>query len=496
MKIFSILSFVILTSIFVLFAITCFTGKFDDASAASNANGAGIYDCALTLAHKSTDPDDKADSLAILAGLYIKAGDKQTARQLLAESLDTAKTIEHPLDKAGAIWRVSEVGEVENLEEALLIARTIKTRVSGYEDRSWAYREIAENFTRLGRNDRAKLVLDEAILYLSTLKYEDSEQKELDLSFIGQLYAQAGFCDEALRLSNGFKNKARIGEIKRESAVCFAGNDQPKTAFATANSIEVYNQMKVEALFKMRDVFIKSSDEVSSDRALRQAVETVNQKDWSYFDEDQSNAHIIIAEIYRNQGENEKSLKILEKSETLAASIDKPSWKELTTANVAVGFAKARFFEKAVSLAISARSSKSLTEIARLMFKAGDRTGAETTLDQALSLPYPTPDSLVEIAEVYAANGYNREAMNIIERLDKPFPYPHSTNEESYYKSLVSTFLKLKNYASALENASKIPDLQSRVVAIAGIEDEMYKTNAVADNNTQKILSRIGCKAK
>ncbi len=426
----------------------------------------------------------------------MKAGDQKTARQLLAEALDITKTIEDPLSKAAVIRRVSEVGEVEHLEEGLLIARTTKIRPSGFDDRRWAYRELAENFTRLERNDRAKSVIEEAVSYLSTLKYDDSGQKELDLSFIGQLYAQAGFCNEALETSVEFKNKARIGEVKRESAVCFAANNQPKFAFVTANSIKVYNQMKVEAFFKMRTIFIKAGNKTLADQALKQAVETISQKEWSYYDEDRSNAHITIAEIYRNQGENEKSLKFLEKAETLAASIDKPSFKESALANVAVGFAKARFFEKAVSLAISARSSKSLTEIAQLMFEAGERTNAETTLSQALNLPYQTSNSSVKIAEVYAANGYNQEALDIIERLNKPFPYPYSTNEELYDNSLIATYLKLKNYDAALDNALKMKGLRSRVKAVAGVEDKIYEANIVINDNTQKLFSQIGCQIK
>lgn len=497
MRMLSTISFIILTSFLILFAIAACNNKFDDIYPVTlSANKSSLYECALTLAHKSTDSDDKADSLAELAGLYIKTGDKKTAQQLLTEALDIAKTIENPLSKAGVIWRVSDVGEVEHLEEGLLIARTIKTRPSGYDDRRSAYLDLAENFTRLGRNDRAKFVLDEAISYLSTLKEDDSEQKELELSFLGQRYAQAGFCKEALETSVEFKNKARIGEVKRESAICFAAYNQPKLAFATANSVKVYNEMKVEALLKMRTTFIKAGNKTLAYRALGQAAEIINQKDWSYYDEDQSNAHITIAEIYRNQGENEKSLKILEKAETFATSIDKPSFKESVLANVAVGFAKAGFFEKAVSLALSARSSKSLTKIAQLMFEAGNRTDAETTLSQALNLSYLTPNSLIEIAEVYAANDYNQETLNIIERLDKPFPYPHSTNEELYYNSLVSTYLKLKNYDSALDNALKIKELQSRVSAVASVEDEIHKTNAVVNDNIRKLFSQLGCKVK
>jgi Tfp pilus assembly protein PilF len=496
------ISFIILTSFLILFAVANCTNNFDDIhqiiinTNKSSLGDAHKYECALTLAHKSTDLDDKADSLAELAGLYIKAGDKETAQQLLAEALDIAKTIEDSLSKAGVIWRVSEVGEVEHLEEGLLIARTIKTRPSGYDDRRWAYQKLAENFIRLGRNDRAKFVLDEAASYLSTLKEDDSEQKELELSFLGQLYAQAGFCKEGLGTSLAFKNKARIGEIKRESAICLAANNQPKSALATASSIKVYDEMKVEALLKMRNTFIKTGNKALADQALRQAVETINQKDWSYYDEDRSNAHIVIAEIYRNQGEDEKSLKILQKAETLAASTDKPSFKESALARVAVGFAKAQLFEKAVSLAVSARSSKSLTIIAQLMLEAGDRTNAQTTLNQALNLPYQTPNSLIEIAKVYAANGYQQETLDIIERLNQPFPYPYSTNEELYYNSLVSTHLKLKNYDSALDNALKIKDLQSKVKAVASVEDDIYKTNAVINNNTQKLLSQIGCEVK
>lgn len=497
MKMLPAICFITLASFLILSAVVACTDKFDEIHPATlSADKSNLYNCALILAHKSTELADKADSLAELAGLYIKAGDKKTAQQLLAEALDIAKTIEDPLSKAGAIWRISEVGEVKHLEDALLIARTIKTRPSGYDDRGWAYRELAENFTRLGRNDRAKSVLEEAVSYISTLKDDDSEGNELELSFLGQLYAQAGFCKEALAISVGFKNKARIAEVKRESAVCLAANNQPKLAFATANSIEVYNEMKVEALLKMRTVFIEAENKTLADRALGQAAVIINQKDWSYYEEDRSNAHITIAEIYRIQGENEKSLKILEKAKTLAASIDKPSFKESALARIAVAFAKARFFERSVSLAISARSSNSLTKIAQLMFEAGDRTNAEITLSKALNLPYQTPNSLIEIAEVYAANGYNQETLDIIESLNKPLPYPHSTNSELYYNSLVSTYLKLKNYDSALGNALKIKDLQSRVRAVASVEDEIYKTNAIIDDNTQQLFSQIGCEIK
>ncbi len=72
MKILFTISLIILTSFLILFAIVACTGKFDDIHrVTSNAEKSNRYDCALTLAHKSADLDDKADSLAELAGLYM-----------------------------------------------------------------------------------------------------------------------------------------------------------------------------------------------------------------------------------------------------------------------------------------------------------------------------------------------------------------------------------------------------------------------------------------
>lgn len=226
--------------------------------------------CAVSLAEKIAAPDDRADALAALAGFYSKNGDIETARKLLEDALKSAELIEKPFDKTAAIWHISDAGETEHLEKALSIARTVEE--DKLNSRLWAYRELAKNFIRLNRRDRAKFVLDEAVSHLRSLKYDDSEGMELDLSFLGQLYAQAGFCKEAMKTFDGFKNKARIGEIKRESAICFAATNQTEAAFTTAKGIAVYEEMRADALLEMAKVYAKNGDQKLTERALNEAL--------------------------------------------------------------------------------------------------------------------------------------------------------------------------------------------------------------------------------
>jgi tetratricopeptide (TPR) repeat protein len=460
-----------------------------------NVNPDNKTSCALTLANKITDPSDKAYSLAELAGIYVKAGNKQVARNLLFEALEITKSIEEPLNQAGAIWRISEAGEIEHLERGLTIARTVKD--SKLHFRIWAYRVLSENFIRLERPDRAKFVLDEAVSHLRTLKYEDKGQKELNLSFLGQLYAQAGFCSDALKNTKGFENEARISEVKRETAICWASNKQLELAFATAKNIKLYQEMKVDAFLGMANVFVKNNNEVSVYQALAEVIKVARRNDWSNYDDQQASAFVKIAELYRLFGKDKESLKILEEAQTIASAITNPNFKFPALASISKSFAKTHSFDRAVKIALPIRDPIVLAEIARNMFEAKDSAAAQELLNQALELPNQTSNSLVNIAEIYAINGFHKQAVELLERTRMTYPYEEADyDKNSYPERMVSTYLKLKEYDLAFEVSSHLENRQEQLLAVADVENEMNKSKVINSDKSQEMFSQLGCSVK
>jgi tetratricopeptide (TPR) repeat protein len=456
-------------------------------------NEVNAESCAITLANKFTDPGDKADSLAEIAQLYAAAGDRTAARNLLRQALEIAKTIEDPLNQSGAVNRISRAaGEAEQLEQALLIAGTIKD--SELHCRIWAYREIAENFIRLGMPDRAGSVLDEAVSYSGKIKYDDIDQKELDLSFLGQLYARSGFCRSALQTAKGFKNLARTGEVKMRSAECLASDGQSDSAFTVAESIAVYQEMQVDAFLGTAAAFVKNNDEVSSRKALENALKVARRKDWSDDSDQQTSAYVKIAKAYRLIGNNQEAARILEEAETVASSITSPNFKRPALAIVAEGFSEILSFDKALKIAGSLNESTTSAKIAVRLFEVGDKAKALEFLALDQAMPYQTPDSLVRIAEIYAANGQRQESLKLLERLKTGQSDKFIADEDAYFKKIISTYLKLKEYDLALKTALELKDPRRKVLALAAVEIEINKFKARIGEENRDALSRIGCR--
>lgn len=463
-------------------------GQATDSS--KNNNG---ENCAIILTNKFNNSDDKAYVLAEIAQLYTNAGHKELAQNLLSQSLKVTKTIEKPLNQAGAIWRISDSGDVEHLEQALLIARGIKDTELHF--RIWAYREIAENFIRLEMPDRAKSVLDEAVLHLRSLRYQEAGEKELDLSFIGQLYAKSGYCQLALQSAKGFKNKARIEEVKRETAKCFASTKQPESAFTVAESIKVYKEMQVDAFLGIAAIFAKNNNDVLTDKALENALQVVRQKDWSDYDDQQALAYAKIAKVYLSIGNNKEASKILEKAESVASSITNPNFKIPALARVSEGFAELSSFDKALRIATSLKEPSALAKIANRLFKVGDKAKAQELLKQAQEMPYQTSNSLMEIAEIYAANGLQQQSLELIEQVKKDYSFrpTNESYEDSFVEKIISSYLKLKEYDLALKTALELKDPRHRVLALTSVEIEMDKTKASINEENRNLLSQIGC---
>ena len=450
--------------------------------------------CAVPLAEKITAPDDRANTLADLAGFYSKNGDVETARKLLEDALKSAELIEDPFDKAVAIRHISDAGETGHLEKTLSIARTVKE--DDLQSRLWAYRESAKNFIRLNRRDRAKFVLDEAVSHLRSLKYEDSERMELDLSFLGQLYAQAGFCKEAMQLFEGFKNAARIGEIKRESAVCFAVAGQTETAFSTAKGIAVYEQKRADALLEMAKIYAGNGDQKLTERALNEALKVTRGKDWSTYHNDQALEFLKIVDFYRTLGRDDEALKILEEAEAVAGGITNPNFEIPAKAEISEKYAEMRLFDKALKIMPSLKNTQALSQVARNMFEAGDRENALKLLNDTYNSPYKKSDSMVNIADVYADNGFDVQAAEVLEKMKNDYSHAENYAFNSGYEKLLSVFFKLKRYDSALEFASKLGSSPERIVSIAATEAELKKNKNENNEEIQKIFKQIGCEAK
>lgn len=476
--------FLMVLFLFLIFIRLDDSGFFaKEFSPSTGINSKPSFSCALKRTFEAKDSNNKLGSLTDLAALYNKQGDMETYRQMLSEALRIARLENDRIDRAVAIREIAKIGEAEDLEKCLLIARTIKYNPE-LSERTLVFEELAENFSRLGRNDRAKAVLEE--LYSNSLKSENREGPQ-DISALK--YVKAGFCLQTL-----MPGMIQKGGFDSKNAACFASTGQAEQAFSVANKLRGYK--KFDALLNMAEVFRKTANRSQTLRALAKALKIIHHTNEFIDYESRTRALTEIGNAYIKIGEAEKGLKMLEEAAIPAETIASPVFRAEAIANLAVGFAEAHSFERAVREWTKIDSSetfrtKFLIEIAAKMFKAGSSDLGLQTLNKAAQLPEQWFSTYVLTAEVYADNDYRREALNFLEKGEIAFPNrPSGDNQEAlYFDKILSIYLKFGEYDRAMAFALKTHDYS----AIARVEIETNKSRASFNEQTEKLLTEFGC---
>jgi tetratricopeptide (TPR) repeat protein len=483
----------------------------------------------VALARGLETPSRKSDSLAAIAGQYLKAGDGETASQLLSEALDASEAIDDSLFKAGSLNDIAEFAEVGHLERGLLVAKTIKET----DNRVWAYTELALRFAALGRRDRAAEVLAQALADAESIPKPNGKEfdnREFELVRVGRTYGRVGLPEQALKIARRVRNPFQRGDVLLAAASALAEQKQSVRAIATAESVH-YEVERTDALIEVAAKLTKVGLKRAASQALANALHTMHHYQGG-FDSDNGGVRGLVAAAlgYADNGQTRLALVVLSEAARVAPTIRKPWSRDEGLARVASVYARMRNFDqalRAVSLMIDARERPAaLADVARGVLSAGDKARAFELLSQVVrdakaydcsyEKPIVLPDlsdpsrpprvlkfsqchdfkasALAAAAEAYLAGGSVGEAVETFNlAADAALPNEDEYDADPTWRRLVDGFVVAGEYERALETATKMNYPSRRLAAIASVELGMSKASVVAGVESQKIFTRLGC---
>lgn len=160
---------------------------------------AGLLAQALGTIETINSIDDKTKALAEVSGGYYEAGQKDSAKQILSQSLEMTHKIERKYGKSSALTVIAgEYGDFNNSEKAMRIlsdAYKVAQEIDNESSlKSYALIDIADGYFQAGQNERATQILSEA---QNTVKII-TEDKHWVLRSILYSYAKAGQFYQAL----------------------------------------------------------------------------------------------------------------------------------------------------------------------------------------------------------------------------------------------------------------------------------------------------------
>lgn len=146
------------------------------------------------------EPAPSAQALAVLAGQFAEAGQKETASKLLTDASQILETLKKPGDKASAQHALaSAYASSGDFEQALKLAKGIKNTYA----RLNALAEIALRYAKAGQKDKALRIFSQASEAPEATVGADYDYTAWNdtLENIARLEAEAGLTDKALAVA-------------------------------------------------------------------------------------------------------------------------------------------------------------------------------------------------------------------------------------------------------------------------------------------------------
>lgn len=479
--------------------------------------------CALSLTNLLEEPSEKAGALIEIARLYLKAGDKTAADQLLFESFKWIALTKRGLFKAGRLGDLLEIASREHLAKAVEIGKSIPGT-----DGVWALRDLIVAHARLGLRDEANQLLSEAVR--RTLVRNKTEvwygDQDLELAQLFGTAAKAGLVQRALRGAREIKNPWVRPEALYPATIKLAEDKQCRQALPFARSIH-YEIERIDVLVDVANTCTSTGDKLSAVSALSYALAETRKDIFDPEQDTKAKALVSISLAYEKLGQRTTASTILRHAEKLAYTIEKPGFKDSGLSQVALAYAQYGQFDDALRVTSQIPSpwsdikSNTLASIGSYLFAAGNRDRAVAVVAQAEQVAKAIDctyfkygisarscfgnkvSDFLKIASVYEQYRlFDKEVemldLAVLQNQYKVKP-PHQIIKEGSSVigdypvgelDIVKRYLAARQIGKAIEVASKITNPKDRVVAVAVIEFSIDKY----DLEPQKLLrSRFNC---
>ena len=479
--------------------------------------------CALSLIDSLAEPSQKAGALIDIAKLYLKAGNKVAADQLLFESFKWIAVTKRGLFKAGRLGDLLEIASREHLVRAVGIGKSIPGT-----DGVWALRDLIVAHSRLGLRDEANELLSEAVR--RTLARNKNEvwygDQDLELAQLFGTAAKAGLVQRALRGAREIKNPWVRAEALYPAAIKLAEDKQCQQALPVARSIH-YEIERIDALVDVAYTCTSTGDKLTAGSALSYALAETRKDIFDPAQDTKTKALTSISLAYEKLGQRTPAMAILKRAEKLAYTIEKPGFKDSGLSQVALAYAEYGSFDDAFRVTSQIPSpwsdikSNTLATIGSYLFAAGNRDKALTILSQAEQIAKDVDctyfkygistrscfggkvSDFLKIASVYERNHvFDKESavldlavMNNQYKVKPPHPIiedgPSVIGDYAVGEmDIVKGYLAVGQFNKAIQAASAMADPKERVVGVATIEFNLASDNSDA---LKLLRSTFGC---
>jgi tetratricopeptide (TPR) repeat protein len=173
----------------------------------------GLFDQALKVTEGIKQVEERARSLAEIAGEMAKARKMERAKEVFEQALKVVEGIENASEQSEALKEIAkEMANVGMVEWAKEVFNQALKATEGIEDawrRAWALREIAVEMAKAGMFEQA-LKVAEGI--------EDADERAGALREIAEEMAKAGMFEQALKVAEGIEDADERAGALREIA--------------------------------------------------------------------------------------------------------------------------------------------------------------------------------------------------------------------------------------------------------------------------------------